>query len=248
MKRMMRMKKRTRANLITLALVLVLSLFGTVFAWFMDYETITGRSFGFANVNGSLTTEYTYYDFNDVNQQYDLNYMLALVDFENYLKNTVSSKDSWSAVWEDFWNNQKIETRISNLSTKDDLKWGGVVRKKYTFKNDSSIPVYFRMKAPQANNNLINVAYFINNNDMQENGGYWYRLEPLNRGEEIEVEVIIYIPMRANIDENDNFIIIPFNAIYADVIIKHIEIIQASNNAVYFADGWKEVAEQGLFK
>jgi hypothetical protein len=118
---------------------------------------------------------------------------------------------------------------------------GCVVISTYEFENISNIPVYFRISKPELANVAGVIFYMaVNPSDpdpslIAEKNDYWYYLKTLNPpavsgtgGERVVVEFFACIPQRIT---------------WADSLANwHAESIQATNNAVYLADGWNSVS------
>jgi hypothetical protein len=134
---------------------------------------------------------------------------------------------------------------------------------------NSDIPVYFRVKAAdfEFSGDASNVTYLqaatavvrgtalnpINNEiaygttvaidaKLEKSGDYYYLNVPLSPhyGWAIDIVDILYL------DGNNTQEDIPstLTLSYADV---EAEVIQATNNAIFFADGWRELALEGFF-
>jgi len=240
--------------LIACALLIITLSMGTTFAWFMDRIGLGTDPFQFAEIiveEDRVTQVYNFEDGKSTNDflaahmVFDVNFYGLSFPIDPIVQNSLNDK------FIEFWNNWNVEDRLELYS--DGLKKGAIVRKEYTFTNLSEIPVYLRVHAPKVKMENINVAaYFINWQGQDASwyvcdiSNYDYWLNPLQPygdpvdKDKITFEVIAYFPILGNIGVGEPFV-------DAEVFVQHAEVIQATNNAVFFVDGWREVAWQELF-
>ena len=106
-----------------------------------------------------------------------------------------------------------------------------LVRYQYTFTNDSTVPVYFRIARPETADMDIAAAVFLVGEaplaPFECAGGWYYIARPLGAGEEIAVTLTALI---FECGEEPAF------------VLGDAEIIQASNNAVYISEDWAHIA------
>ena len=247
-----RMNKRTRSNIIACVLIIIFSLInGTILAWFYN-STVIEASGGFkmAEVNGeaNLTGVQTFkMEPATWRNPEHRHFILQWRIFERYLK-TFSGNDEekMNKAFREFWDwngGQAEQWFIEKSNTKpSEITPGDLIIKTYQFTNNSDIPIYLRMASP-VNLSGIPVTYFMDfdGKDVHEAHSYWYWADPLDQNETVEVKMLIYIPVGLNTS-----ITIPYGDI--KVRLESADIIQATNNAVYWCDGWKDLAEAGFFK
>jgi hypothetical protein len=139
---------------------------------------------------------------------------------------------------------------LENLLTEDvkgftaevpSAAWFSLIQRSYTFKNYSGIPVYFKINRAALTNGMnIALAAFTSRGagtaqsafPYEPESGFYYYKEPLFVGQDITITFIALILDSSG--ESGNF----------DFRPGHAEIIQATNNAVYMADGWKNFADE----
>ena len=244
--------------------VLVIVLFaGAAFAFtvFTDnFRFFEGTSFRYAIINDVEAPKVTvgYYDveYSTWMPEESLQAFTALMNldrkFEQFNTDASVLNEEFKNIWNDHGSALMNYNMISLTDTHPaggeytELHVGGMIRKEYTFTNTSTIPVYIRIQTPILIGNIKASAHFINWRTDQtghiyddSNDGYIYMLNPIETNEEVTIEVIAYIPYGGNEGIN--------HSVNAEIIIEYAEIIQSANNAVYFAEGWREVAEEGLF-
>lgn len=200
---------------ICVSIFLGLSLRGT-FAWFYGDDGGIYGSFSTAKVQLAKTGENVLI--------YRSNKGQSLFNQINDYSNIC---DWWDAVKNDF-------DQVSVVAD------GCVVIGTYEFENVSNIPVYLRISKP-ALASVAGVSFHmtINLSDsnpsfMADGSDYWYYLKPLasppdssSTGECVTVEF---------------FACIPQNITWSSSLLDwHAESIQATNNAVYLAEGWNSV-------
>ena len=117
--------------------------------------------------------------------------------------------------------------------------WCSMIERSYTFRNVSDIPVYFRINRAAVTNSMdITLATFWNRGkgtpyqkfDYDFNSGFYYHRTPLFVGQDITITFVAMILDTGGISGNFDF-----RPDFA-------EIIQATNNAVFLAEGWKNFA------
>ena len=140
---------------------------------------------------------------------------------------------------------------------------GSLLEAKYAFESNSAIPVYFRIDAADlkgvgfdiddlryVSTSLVSIIGTQADDDeivelfgeLIREGDYYYCPIPLSPeyGWRAEVCYVTYIYGAANSDAGLQGEMIKFG----DGSGISVELIQATNNAVYFADGWLDVADQ----
>ena len=199
------------------AILLGISLRGT-FAWFYgEGEESAAGPFTTAKVELVKTVE---------------NVQIFQTNQGQSLFNQISNYNNDFYAW---WN--AVQSNFTDITASGVIGRGCVVIQSYTFENASNIPVYFRIykavltAAPSV---IFGMVFDPNPYLAVESGDYCYYLEPLmpppdpfSSGDSVTVEF---------------FICIPQNTPSFSLADWHAESIQATNNAVYFADGWRDVS------
>ena len=215
--------------------VIIVAIQGIVLSWFSDSISILfSGEFRTAIIDlkkGSIETKY--YNIGNFSWR-DYPFMLAVIGLERSFGSDAPDKlnDDFKKLW---YENNVYDNYLEDTTAPHK---GGIVIKTYTFKNNSNIPVYFRIPEPTVNDVAYSAVVFIDG-DYVIDSGYYYLLDPIDPTvTTFEVTVIAYIPFLANIGID-----------VSDLDIKitgtgEAEIIQAPNNAVYFHDDWKKVADQ----
>ena len=223
---MIKMKKK-RTKVVVLSLIIAAVLSGTVLAWLINSAGIDqSGEFKFAEVKMK---------FEGVSHEYR-NIKSVVTPGDPFMRNVINLEASFLAADSQSALNGKLMALWDDGylgGTAFAPHKGGVVIKTYTFKNESNIPVYFRMKKPAIKDDAIKAAFFVKTNKHTIYKGHYYLIEPLGSGETVEIKVTAYIPFLANIG---------VAASDFDIEIEYAEIIQATNNAVYFHDDWKDIA------
>jgi len=258
---------RTKINILIYALscILICSVLfaGATFAWFMDIVLGQTDPLKFASLDVESQREPQVV--NDIDMgTYPENYFLnaAIVGLNQMFNSFNDATFDATAVNDEFkkiWNDYSIGGRLLP-PIPGNLGLGGIIRKEYTLINKSSIAVYLRLPAPEVKGKDVNgdiitdrvaSAYFINWQDDNlvygnTTCGYTYWLKPLkpfgdpNGEDRVTFEVIEFLPVVWNHTIA--------NLSKAEILyIEYADIIQTGNNAVFFVDGWREVAELGLF-
>ena len=172
--------------------------------------------------------------------------------FERYPSGAVSLNEEFGELWNAHGDNlldrnlKRLPYTHHELGDRTEPHVGGLIRKEYTFKNVSSIPVYLRVSAPEVRGDINASAHFINFQDGQDahvfldaGDGFIYWRDAIEPDYTVSIEVIAYVPHRGNEDIG--------NPIKADIFVEYAEILQATNHAIFYAEGWREVAEKGVF-
>ena len=172
--------------------------------------------------------------------------------FERYPSGAASLNEEFEELWDAHSDNllnqnlKRLPYTHRELGERNALHVGGLIRKEYTFKNVSSIPVYLRVSVPEVRGDINASAHFINFQDGQEehifldaDDGYIYWRDAIELDAAVSIEVIAYIPHGGNEGIG--------NPVNADIFIEYAEILQATNHAIFYAEGWREVAEKGVF-
>ncbi|MCL1974907.1 MAG: hypothetical protein FWG61_01935 [Firmicutes bacterium] len=116
-----------------------------------------------------------------------------------------------------------------------------ILQRSYTFKNISKAPVYFRIDRAGVTNGMnIALAAFWNRGVGTEQSvfpydsesGFYYHRAPLFVGQDITITFIAFILNTGGASGSFDF-----RPVFA-------EIIQATNNAVFMAEGWKSFAPE----
>ena len=172
--------------------------------------------------------------------------------FERYPSDAASLNADFGELWSAHGGNLLKQNLLGLPYTHDGLgdraapHVGGLISKEYTFRNVSSIPVYLRVSTPEVRGGINASAHFVNFQDGPDSrlfhdagDGYIYWRDAIEPDGAVNIEVIAYVPHRGNEGVG--------NPIRADIFIEHAEILQATNHAIFFAEGWREVAEKGVF-
>ena len=173
--------------------------------------------------------------------------------FEQYPSGAASLNEEFEEFWGTHGGNLLKQNLMGLPYTRDGLgdrtapHVGGLISKEYTFRNVSSIPVYLRVSAPQVRGGINASAHFISVQDGHDSlifgdagDGYVYWRNVIEPDEAVNIEVIAYVPHRGNEGIG--------NPVNADIFVEYAEILQATNNAIHYAEGWREVAEKGVFE
>jgi hypothetical protein len=233
-------------------LIASISLDGTTFAWFYDSTVVLAEGgVQTASFGVKVDVEPELYEFKLLSAGRDLGAVRRYVDFEDSLSH--NSKSAWGERLKEFMNEGAVVK--SGLAQKDidndKITRSNLIIKKYTYENTSDSPVYIRMPLPVDNGDGVQAAYYLSDSvdgsRVVSDGMFLYWLDPIWGNEKVEAELTVYIPHALN--ESNPYL---DNLYYSDGLvgakIDYVEVIQATNNAVYFVDGWKDLAMEGKFE
>lgn len=208
-----------------------ITLNGTTFALLADTASVPGKGFKTANLEMIYTSTKTYVK--------EFQRAPDVFQVQKELDESLKSGDRETVFSE--WLEEHFDAASLFTDTKKASR-SSIVFREYTLQNTSNIPVYFRIeraelsaKGSRDNPDYILAAFYnIGNGDkialIAGEDDYFYSAEPLASGDTITVTFAAYI---ISIDGGEH-----------TLSAKSAEIIQVPNNATYFSDGWKDVADK----
>jgi hypothetical protein len=239
--------------IVACVLIASISLEGTTFAWFYGSTVVVAEGgVQTANLDINVNIDSELYVFDFLSTVHDIDFIMLYADFEGFLRK--NSKSAWGERLKEFMNESVVANSelIHKDIDNDTIDRSNLIIKKYTFENTSNSPVYMRMPFPVDKGDGVHAAYYlsdrVDDSRVVSDGTFLYWLDPLWGNEKVEAELIVYITHALN--EGNPYI---DNGLYysdglVDAKINYVEVIQATNNAVFYVDGWKELAMDGKFK
>lgn len=235
------------------------SLEGTTFSWL--YSAASGLE------PEDVSTAFVSLEYEGGNESWNLEFeemgeesrdvLAQFIALETALSLPDNTQAERNQAFRDWWENGYDAEKC--FESPSGLRLGGVYCKKYSFKNTSVSPAYFRIAAPETGGGLTPafvVWYldaeaaersedweFVNQKDflLTEHEGYYYCPKLLDAEEDISVMVAAYLPHRANAGYGRD-------ALSFDMAVERAELIQAVNDTVHFIEGWRDIEEHPDFR